>query len=47
LFESADPAELASESAEGSLPPSTTPGTRARESLVQALFSHTDFVTVR
>jgi hypothetical protein len=46
LFASVDSSELAT-AADRTVPPSTDPSIRARENLVQALFSHHDFVTIR
>ena len=46
LFESVESNELVSASKEN-VPPSTDPLIRARENLVQALFNHHDFVTIR
>ena len=47
VFSSAKPAELAIDPKLVPVAPSTDPARRARESLVQALFSHTDFLTIR
>ena len=47
VFSSAKPAELAVDPKVVTVGPSTDPAQRARESLVQALFSHTDFLTIR
>ena len=47
VFSSAKPTELAVDPKLVSVAPSTDPARRARESLVQALFSHTDFLTIR
>ena len=47
VFAGAKPAELAVDPKVVSVAPSTVPAQRARESLVQALFSHTDFLTIR
>ena len=47
VFSSAQPAELTVDPKLVPIAPSTDPARRARESLVQALFSHTDFLTIR
>jgi hypothetical protein len=47
LFLSAEPAELAAGVKNNKVPASTDPATRAIENLMQALFSHHDFVTIR
>jgi len=47
VFSGAKPAELAVDARQVSVAPSTDHAQRARESLVQALFSHTDFLTIR
>lgn len=46
LFESVKPADL-NASPPGIVAPSADPAQRARENLIQALFNHNDFVTVR
>jgi hypothetical protein len=46
LFLSAGPAHLTAQTQNEAVPPSADPAMRARESLVQALFSHHDFVTI-
>ncbi|MBP85648.1 MAG: colicin uptake protein [Planctomycetaceae bacterium] len=47
LFASASAEDLAATEKDEAVAPSTDPATRARENLVQALFSHHDFVTIR
>jgi len=47
VFSGAKPAELAVDPKQVAVAPSTDHGQRSRESLVQALFSHTDFLTIR
>jgi len=47
LFRATQPTELAVDPKQLPVPPSADPDLRARESLVQALFSHTDFLTIR
>ncbi len=47
LFQNADPDELATTSKDAANSASTDPEIRARENLIQALFSHHDFVTIR
>ncbi|MBO50374.1 MAG: colicin uptake protein [Planctomycetaceae bacterium] len=47
VFSGAKPSELAVDPKQVPVPPATDHGQRARESLVQALFSHTDFLTIR
>jgi len=47
LFQQVTPEDLAGKAPDDPVPPSTDPVIRAEENLVQALFSHHDFVTVR
>ena len=47
VFSGAKPSELAVDPKQVTVAPATDPAQRARESLVQALFSHTDFLTIR
>ena len=47
LFRSADPEQLTAAPVDGLIAASSDPALRACESLVQSLFSHNDFVTVR
>ena len=47
LFENANPEELATKLKDNTVVASTDPVMRARENLVQTLFSHHDFVTIR
>lgn len=47
LFQIAKPANLSAGTKNVKVPASTDPATRALENLIQALFSHHDFVTIR
>jgi hypothetical protein len=47
LFQSAQPAELSAGAKNNKVPASTDPALRSLENLIQALFSHHDFVTIR
>ena len=47
VFSAAKPSELAVDPRQGPSGPATDHAQRARENLVQALFSHTDFLTIR
>jgi hypothetical protein len=47
LFQQADAEQLAGKTPDGSVAPSADPYMRARESLVGAIYSHNDFVTIR
>ena len=47
VYSRAKPAELAVDPKQVPVAPSTDHRQRSRESLVQALFSHTDFLTIR
>jgi hypothetical protein len=47
LFQGVDPAHLAAHGPGGRAAPSSEPAARAREDLVQSLFSHNDFITIR
>ncbi|MDA0833797.1 MAG: DUF1553 domain-containing protein [Planctomycetota bacterium] len=47
VFEQAEPEVIAQQVEGETIPASTDPQLRARETLAQALFNHTDFVTIR
>jgi hypothetical protein len=47
LFQSAKPAELSAGAKDNKVPASTDPKLRSLENLIQALFSHHDFITIR
>jgi len=47
LFQQTDAEQLAGKTPVGSVAPSADPHMRARESLVGAIYSHNDFVTIR
>jgi hypothetical protein len=47
LFQSAQPAELSAGAKDNKVPAATDPNQRALENLIQALFSHHDFITIR
>jgi hypothetical protein len=47
LFQGVDPGSLTAHGPSGAFVPSSEPGCRAREDLVQSLFSHNDFISIR